>query len=602
LQGKISFYTYLPLAEDEIRLLSVQKRDGETVYELIHVQFDKAPRYTALSYCWEDQSPDQPLNCAGSTLLVTANVKNFLSYFCTQAEPQYIWIDGLCINQTDISEKNHQVGFMKSVYTKASKVVIWLGESNDSINDAIRQIPYVLPSAATYRGTKSGFDDALKSYGIPIRGSLFWEGIETLLSKPWFSRLWTFQEAVLPKNVEVRCGKDMLSYDLMTALTRALSNDSNPLSLFKGRRRSGSRVDTQPRGRQTWMRVAQCRDLIAKQPDSMLSFSMLLIYGRDLSATNPADKIYGMLGLAKPSMQSLISIDYARHYHDVYVHFMKIYFAEGGESRLLNMVDGHTEGLPTWCPDFAVNKRYMSVANYLGCTFHAGQRAGYQHSPASQWLQLDNIGGSLGRRKLAVRGFFLDSIRTTVSYPRGPNSIGPPKTIEEGVKLIDWEATCLAISQLAYGHPDSTPEAHVRTLTGGSAKKCADGNNDHELLMSYMLRYGSDKHRIGHRELHELSSKERDRGRYLLKTLIKFCSERCFFSTNFGRIGLAQARVKPEDRVCIFYGGLSPFIIRPTEEDPTQYELMGEAYVDGVMYGEAFKLDESKEAETIVLV
>lgn len=600
---KNPIYAYTPLAEDQIRLLSVQKKDGETFYGLIHVNFDKAPRYTALSYCWEDQVPDQSLDCAGSSVYVTSNVRDFLRYLATEGVPHYIWIDGLCINQVDISEKNHQVSFMKNIYTKASKVVIWLGESDECIDVAVQQIPYVLPSAATYRGAKDGFEEALKSYGISIRESVFWNGIEALLSKPWFSRLWTFQEAVLPRNIEVRCGRNILSYDLMTSFTRALSNDRNPLSLFKDRRPSGSSADSQPPGRKTWMRIAQCRDLIAKQPDSMLSFTMLLIYGRNLSASNPADKIYGMLGLARPSMQRLISIDYARNYQDIYVHFMKIYLAEGGESRLLNMVDGHTDGLPTWCPNFAVNKKSISIANYLGCTFHAGRRAGYEHAIGSQWLQLDNMAGSIERRKLALRGFYLDRIKTTVLHPRGPDTFSQPKTDEDRIKIIDWEATCLNISRSVYNQSVATPEAHCRTLTGGSAKYGASGDNDHALLMSYLtIKYGNKSHRVGHRDFKTLSDKQRDHARHLLKCLNSVCYERCFFSTENGRIGLAPAWAEPGDRICIFYNGLSPFVIRPTKEDPQQYRLMGEAYVDGVMYGEAFGLGESNVAETIVLI
>ena len=184
----------------------------------------KPPPYTALSYCWEDQTPDQNLRCGGSTLLVTPNVRNFLSYFST-VETHYIWIDGVCINQIDISEKNHQVSFMKHVYTKASNVVIWLGESDPAIDVAIQKIPEIVPLADNYSGAKDGCEDALKRYGIPIRGGLFWKGVEALLSKPWFSRLWTFQEAVLPEDVEIRCGRNILSYDLMTEFTRALGTD-----------------------------------------------------------------------------------------------------------------------------------------------------------------------------------------------------------------------------------------------------------------------------------------------------------------------------------------------------------------------------------------
>jgi hypothetical protein len=300
-------------------------------------------------------------------------------------------------------------------------------------------------------------------------------------------------------------------------------------------------------------------------------------------------------------MQHLISIDYGRTYQEVFVDFMKMYLAEGGESRLLNMVDGYTEGLPTWCPNFAVYKRNISIANYLGSTFCAGHPAKKSRQPVADGLQLDK--SVTDSRKLALRGFFLDTISMTVVYPGGPGSIGSSTRDEKFIKVIDWEATCLDISRLAYNRPDDTRDAHVRTLTGGSAKKGAPDDDDHELLMSYMImKYGDASHRKRYRDFRSLSDRQRDHARHLSRCSSSVCYGRCFFSTENGRIGLAPARAKQGDKICIFYGGLSPFIIRQTEEDPTQYNLMGEAYVDGVMYGEAFQLEESKASETIVLL
>lgn len=39
----------------------------------------------------------------------------------------WIWIDALCINQDDITERNHQVALMAGIYSPAGQVVIWLG-------------------------------------------------------------------------------------------------------------------------------------------------------------------------------------------------------------------------------------------------------------------------------------------------------------------------------------------------------------------------------------------------------------------------------------------------------------------------------------------
>ena len=47
--------------------------------------------------------------------------------------PRVLWIDALCINQNDDSEKEKQVAMMGTIFERAQNVVIWLGsESKDS--------------------------------------------------------------------------------------------------------------------------------------------------------------------------------------------------------------------------------------------------------------------------------------------------------------------------------------------------------------------------------------------------------------------------------------------------------------------------------------
>jgi len=83
---------------------------------------------------------------------------------------------------------------------------------------------------------------------------------------------------------------------------------------------------------------------------------------------------------------------------------------------------------------------------------------------------------------------------------------------------------------------------------------------------------------------------------------LKVGYERSFFSTRAGRIGLGPIYLQSGDQICIIHKGCTPYIVRPTSADPTLYELIGECYIDGLMYGEAFGLKESEKTETIVLV
>ena len=75
------------------------------------------------------------------------------------------------------------------------------------------------------------------------------------------------------------------------------------------------------------------------------------------------------------------------------------------------------------------------------------------------------------------------------------------------------------------------------------------------------------------------------------------CQDRRFFVTAAGRTGLGPRCMQPEDVVVVLRGGFSPFILRKKADS---YWLIGEAYVHGIMYGEAVQLDRSRGGSEMV--
>jgi Heterokaryon incompatibility protein (HET) len=59
---------------------------------------------------------------------VTQNLHAALRRLRLKENCRVLWVDTLCINQSEISERNHQVGFMRDIYQDSEKVLIWLGE------------------------------------------------------------------------------------------------------------------------------------------------------------------------------------------------------------------------------------------------------------------------------------------------------------------------------------------------------------------------------------------------------------------------------------------------------------------------------------------
>ncbi|KAH8732079.1 heterokaryon incompatibility, partial [Phaeosphaeriaceae sp. PMI808] len=101
---------------------------------------DDKPEYDALSYFWDNQIPDKVIHISvdgndnPKKLLVTANcgdairaLRNCLWW----KSPYRIWVDAICIDQSNVEEKNSQVNMMGDIYRNAYIVRIWLGLSTD---------------------------------------------------------------------------------------------------------------------------------------------------------------------------------------------------------------------------------------------------------------------------------------------------------------------------------------------------------------------------------------------------------------------------------------------------------------------------------------
>ena len=66
------------------------------------------------------------------------------------------------------------------------------------------------------------------------------------------------------------------------------------------------------------------------------------------------------------------------------------------------------------------------------------------------------------------------------------------------------------------------------------------------------------------------------------RSLASACVNHCFFTTSSGKIGLGPAYMKPDDQLVVLQGGLWPFILRT---HGNEYQLIGECYVHGIMFG-----------------
>jgi hypothetical protein len=135
-------YRYESVADESFRLFRIEKPCSLTESELIEihlfeVEFKDSPKFEAVSYAWGEDHSSSAILCNGQHFLVGRNVEAILRRLRQADSVGTFWIDSICINQASISERNIQVPRMRSIYSEAKKVWIWLGEGLDEIEIAI---------------------------------------------------------------------------------------------------------------------------------------------------------------------------------------------------------------------------------------------------------------------------------------------------------------------------------------------------------------------------------------------------------------------------------------------------------------------------------
>ncbi|KAI1012501.1 hypothetical protein LB504_008432 [Fusarium proliferatum] len=106
----------------------------ECTFETVHLA--NAPPYEALSYTWGDEAASIRILLNGEESLVRPNLAYALAALRI-SEPRVLWVDALCINQQDNTERNHQVGMMGDIFRRAERVLVWLGRPSSGWDSSV---------------------------------------------------------------------------------------------------------------------------------------------------------------------------------------------------------------------------------------------------------------------------------------------------------------------------------------------------------------------------------------------------------------------------------------------------------------------------------
>jgi len=105
--------------------------------DMLEASLGQPPQYEALSYSWDAQYPQIYIYCSWAIFPITANCETALRHLRSRRS-RLLWVDSICIDQTSISEQNHQVRLMGDIYKTVQRVLVWLGEGTPGTQSHIQ--------------------------------------------------------------------------------------------------------------------------------------------------------------------------------------------------------------------------------------------------------------------------------------------------------------------------------------------------------------------------------------------------------------------------------------------------------------------------------
>ncbi|KAF4634543.1 hypothetical protein G7Y89_g3566 [Cudoniella acicularis] len=546
----------------DIRLLSLQPGHftDPIKCEIQNANLDQESlEYETLSYVWGQSAIRSSILVEGQMIEVTRNVENAFRYLRKEDEAITLWVDALCINQRDKDpfEIFHHFASDKHLYELPG-----FRYNNDT---------------KCYEFTSSP----------PINSQFhnqFWTGFHKVTQSPWWTRLWTIQEAVLPPKVHVLYGPfrtpwetfiryyENSDYHYLSCCVQAF--DALPQQLAGELATHKYQVTYISRGRKLSLR--------GLQPP----FFREIVHAGSLNlASDPRDRVLGLLGLANPEIYGSFFPDYTLTPEKIYesafrtmIHeyrgnpecFLGSWFGSGSSVSQKStdnlQTGGQVSNLPSWVPNFATSidrRRCKAERNRLQL-----YKLFYVSRDTKSKLSFGD------NSTLHMSGQLVTTVGLVHDLPQNWRSTRD--LIQQCLKSIESIKATLGCS--------GDLKAILRVILGELFYKLTttwtdivDIVEDEAFSFEALLQAG-DSTQI----------------RNFSECIVTAVCGQSFFVTGDGTklmMGLCPLHTQAGDEVWIFYGGNVPFVLRPlTGENKEEgfYRFVGDCYLQDIMYGEAF--------------
>ncbi|KAJ9602496.1 hypothetical protein H2200_013039 [Cladophialophora chaetospira] len=661
-----AFYTagiYKPLnpARKEIRLVRILPggRGDNLICELVqnvpldiqqnleasHEESETGPsdtqqpsgsRYYALSYVAGSPHETSPVQLEGRPFNLFRNLDVAMRRIRRTDVTTQVFIDQMCIDQSNVVERGQQVAIMGDVYKGCDTCLAWLGP------DDLKQENMVLEALQRVaHGTGEDLD--LDEFGARFYGEwnmivgnqqgetadipwilqndpdvdLQFAGMIRFFSKDWFSRYWCFQEMILAPQAVFLYGDGEILRQTAAMAKRILIIW---MALLLGKAYKMTAIDPFPvAGDEDGRQVSEAQllrrsDIITGVRSSDSFFSLLNLFlstdhvGVDLASalnnsvramsTDPRDRFYSMLGLLSDSSTLLPSYSNTNTIEAVTMEVFQQILAQQGWLDVLTWPsttiaeDVIMQNRPSWLPDFRLPMR--DELRYLG-----SRCADYKCQLPIESTQPPGVLDSISHARVIPEddghGPALEVCAILCNNVALENTVGQlgSEHESEDQTLAQWRA-CMNTAGIADIY-ELTEEPAVDAL-----EMC--------ISWGYKAYHGHAKtHLSCHESEDDAVPGQSEFVQQGIRALVLRFDRDRFFVTPDKFIGVGPAALRFDDTIAVLLDCNYPFIIRKIHGHayPEAYSLTGPAYIYGLDVGlmleEAHPIEESSDVTRIRL-
>jgi hypothetical protein len=596
-------YTWDPLPDSRtwIRIMSLER--GEVNQQLVG-SLDSAiigseVRYDATSYCVGPTETHHQILLRKQdkyyALPITSSLFEMLRRFRSLTETRRLWIDAVCIDQTNDQEKGDQIMLMNKIYTLTRRVLIYLGKPDETTTSATNLMDHIHRAV---RNTPA--DPELRPMRWQIHNHLplvnepwSWEPLKNFFCRPWFVRKWTIQECVLPPKTTFHCGVWEAEWDFMNVVITAIYEKG--LAVLDHTNYSKVKLRKQlQQGLAQFHSVANFRKAFTAGREFQL---MDTIYKFQASrATDLRDHLFALLGLASDSDNPKLRPEYGNAtILDNCLRYAWFFLEQKNNLEVLYRagVQGHKLLAPSWVPNW-YGKQTDFGFEYAQGPWDPLRRPAFFNIGRGTQVKIKRV---LDDTILQLQGVVIDKVKLLANRHLDiPSDQVQDKDFLLAQKRRHVEE-CDAIVSSLRTYPTGEPleTALWKTLICGVTLDIQRAPEE-----PYAAAYLAWRKCL----CHDFSGKQdmlslQQRQQPFREATDAFNGDKLFGSTAAGYVGMFNKSTRAGDIVVAFFGGEFPFVLRPRQSlgmdmDLRDFELIGQCYIHGLMEEGQFDIESSK--------